>query len=120
MWVTALLAHRSSGQGPFPAGGHLERPARIRPTGQGFVIWIVDRWRKKAIQTAHSAEELTDFRGMFERGEITEEEYVKLRTRVSGRMKQEPVSPTAAPPTTTAGPAAPSGDSTPQNPPPPA
>ena len=48
------------------------------------VIWLVDRWRKKAtVDAPDSAEELTDFRGMYERGEITEEEYVKLRDRVA-------------------------------------
>jgi hypothetical protein len=80
-----------------------------------LVIWLVDRWRKKATQTGHTAEELTDFRAMYERGEITEEEYAKLRVRVSGRVKQPPApAPGPAPP-----PAA--GEGTPpQNPPPPA
>ena len=82
-----------------------------------FVIWLVDRWRKQSTKTTNSAEELTDFRGMYERGEITEEEYVRLRNRVSGRMKQAPAAP-AAP---TATPPAPSPTETPpQNPPPPA
>jgi hypothetical protein len=79
-----------------------------------IVIWLVDRWRKKAAQSRHSAEELTDYRGMYERGEITEEEYAKLRTRVSGRVKQPPVAPS------TTAPAPPAEGPPPQNPPPPA
>ena len=64
-----------------------------------IVIWLVDRWRKKAARIRNSAEELTDYRGMYERGEITEEEYAKLRTRVSGRVKQSPPAPGSAAPT---------------------
>jgi len=79
-----------------------------------LVIWTVDRWRKKATRTANSAEELTDFRAMYERGEITEEEYGKLRIRVSGRVKQPPAAGPGPPP------AAPGGEMPPQNPPPPA
>jgi hypothetical protein len=80
-----------------------------------IVIWLVDRWRKRAAQSRHSAEELTDYRGMYERGEITEEEYAKLRTRVSGRVKQpSPVASTTAPTPPT------EGTLPPQNPPPPA
>jgi hypothetical protein len=82
-----------------------------------LVIWLVDRWRKRATSTSsNSAEELTEFRGMLERGEITDEEYAKLRTRVSGRMKQPAPAPTAAPGQAAAPPAEPP----PQNPPPPA
>jgi hypothetical protein len=85
-----------------------------------LVIWLVDRWRKKAATTANSAEELTDYRGMLDRGEITEEEYAKLRTRVSGRMKQAPPAPTATPGPAATPPAAPQVEQPPQNPPPPA
>ncbi len=53
-----------------------------------FVLHLVDRWRKKnAAATVNPADELTDFRQMFERGEITEEEYTRLRNRVAQRMK---------------------------------
>ena len=97
--------------------------------GGALVIWLVDRWRKKATATTtNTAEELTDFRGMYERGEITEEEYVRLRNKVSGRMKEalSPASPASpmshtgpAPngPTATP-PAAPPMEGPPQNPPP--
>jgi hypothetical protein len=81
-----------------------------------FVVWMVDRWRKRSSQTSDAAGELTDFRGMYERGEITEDEYVKLRNKVASRMKPPPA--TTDPP---AGPAAASPDpGNPPNPSPPA
>lgn len=59
-----------------------------------FVIWLVERWRKKATAPVDATEELSDFRGMLQRGEITEDEYAKLRTGVAKRVKdatQKPV-----------------------------
>jgi hypothetical protein len=55
-----------------------------------FFVWLVDRWRKKAVVRPDAREELTDFRAMYENGEITEEEYVRLRERVSERVKYTP------------------------------
>jgi hypothetical protein len=57
-----------------------------------FFVWLVDRWRKKsAVGSGSDAkEELTDFRAMYESGEITQDEYVRLRERVSERVKQTP------------------------------
>jgi hypothetical protein len=53
-----------------------------------FVLHLLDRWRKKtAAGVTNPADELTDFRRMFEHGEITEEEYARLRTRVAQRVK---------------------------------
>ena len=104
MWVLTLLA-----QAERPEKDPFRQPEIIWGTAGlvaallagAFAVWVVDRWRKRSTQTRESAEELTDFRGMFERGEITEEEYAKLRTRVANRMKRPPPSPpggTDAPP----------------------
>lgn len=59
----------------------------------GAAIWITDRWRKRAARGARAAlgSELTDFRGMLERGEITEDEYAKLRTKVAGKVAGKPI-----------------------------
>ena len=55
------------------------------------VIYLVDKWRKQAAMADREAGlELTDFRAMYERGEITEVEYNKLRLRVAGRVKNTP------------------------------
>ncbi|QDU18207.1 SHOCT domain-containing protein [Urbifossiella limnaea] len=55
----------------------------------GVVIYFVDRWRKSGLApgTADGAAELTGFRGMLERGEITEEEYARLRQKAAARLK---------------------------------
>ena len=117
MWILTLLAQAGrADKDPF------RQPEVIWGTAGlavallvgAIVIWLVDRWRKKAAQIRNSAEELTDYRGMYERGEITEEEYAKLRTRVSGRVKQPPAAPSTTAPTP------PTEGTPPQNPPPPA
>lgn len=83
-------------------------------------ITLVDRWRKRQAlaETAESGEELTGFRAMYERGEITEAEYARLRQKVAGRVKAaapatpaatagDPTSPTPLPAMPTPPPAAP-------------
>jgi hypothetical protein len=81
-----------------------------------LVVWFVDRWRKRITSDDRAAgEELTSFRAMYERGEITEEEYNRLRTKVATRVKPkpaaaggqapatEPTAPAATDPTTAGG-----------------
>jgi hypothetical protein len=69
------------------------------------VVWAVDRWRKRITSDAgRSGEELTSFRAMYERGEITEEEYNKVRNKVATRVKTAPAAP--AGPGAAGGPAA--------------
>jgi hypothetical protein len=61
-----------------------------------LLVYMADRWRKKsAAQGVDTSQELTGFRKMFERGEITEEEYTKLRDRVAKRVKAPPPAPAA-------------------------
>ena len=102
---------------PRPAGSPWDRPELLYATlgiaaallAGGVVLYFVDRWRKRGTNpTADGAVELTGFRGMLERGEITEEEYQRLRQKVASRMKapppaaaaSAPTSPMAADPTT--------------------
>ncbi|GIW84362.1 MAG: SHOCT domain-containing protein [Thermogemmata sp.] len=51
-----------------------------------FIIWLVDRWRKRLGQQQAAFDELTEYRQMLENGEITEEEYQRLRAKVSRRI----------------------------------
>jgi hypothetical protein len=117
MWSLSLLAQAErANRDPFRQPEIIWATAGIAVAllVGALVIWLVDRWRKRSGLPVNTAGELTDFRGMYERGEITEEEYAKLRTRVSGRMKQAPVAPAATQPNPAA------NGAPPQNPPPPA
>ena len=58
-----------------------------------LVIWLVDKWRKKAAAPQDATEELTGFRGMLQRGEITEEEYARLRNKVAARVREAAAKP---------------------------
>jgi len=59
-------------------------------------ILFVDRWRRSAaLVEREPGQELTDFRAMFERGEISKEEYEKLRLKVAIRVKPGETAPAA-------------------------
>jgi hypothetical protein len=58
-----------------------------------LVIYAVDKWRKRAAAGRTEADamaELSDFRAMYENGEITDAEYAELRRRVADRAKKAP------------------------------
>lgn len=65
-------------------------------------IMYAERWKKRAIHSVdvQSADDLAEFRELFEKGEITEEEYDKIRQRTAQRMKHDlglaPASPPAS------------------------
>ena len=54
-----------------------------------FIIWLVDRWRKRLGQQPAPVDELSEYRQMLEQGEITEEEYQRLRAKVSRRISRD-------------------------------
>ena len=55
-----------------------------------FLLLFIDRWRKRQFRTAdESTESLTSFRAMYERGELSEEEYQRVRARVAAKVKHE-------------------------------
>jgi hypothetical protein len=54
------------------------------------VIYFVDRWRKKADRTQAPAEdELTHYRVLYERGELSPEEFDRLKLLLGGRLRKE-------------------------------
>jgi uncharacterized membrane protein len=70
-----------------------------------FVIWLVDRWRKRnRDERLSSGDQLSEFRQLYEDGELSAEEYARVRGLLTGRMMQElekaapPEAPEAAPP----------------------
>jgi len=96
-----LLAQQKAAGSPF------ERPELVWGSvglaaalfAGAVAIFLVDRWRKRdAITSRQEGLELTDFRGMLERGEISKEEYEKLRLKVAGRVKAVEPAPTDTPP----------------------
>jgi hypothetical protein len=63
------------------------------------VFSMLEKWRKRALgdKQEDMAGELTDFRGMHERGEITDEEYARLREKVAARVVAPKPPPGPAP-----------------------
>lgn len=54
------------------------------------VIYAVDQWRKRAAAgptASDTSDALTEYRALYESGEITEEEYAKLRDKVAAKVK---------------------------------
>jgi hypothetical protein len=81
-----------------------------------LIIWSVDRWRKRLTSKPIYDDELSEYRQLLERGEITEEEYERLRAKVSQRLRSH-LGMTTAPPTTTTPRNDPPGPITPPQPP---
>jgi uncharacterized membrane protein len=72
------------------------------------VAWL-ERWRKRPEQDKMSAsDQLARFRELYERGELSPEEFARIRTLLGDRLKEELDLPTAAP----------ESDSPPEPPPP--
>lgn len=95
-----LLAQQKAAGSPFDRPDFLWGMAGLAAAlvAGAIAIVLVDRWRKRAAMTDLLAgEELTDYRGMLERGEISKEEYEKLRLKVAKRVKPEDAAPAAAP-----------------------
>jgi hypothetical protein len=68
-----------------------------------LVIWLVDRWRKRSPRVPSSGDQLTHFRRLYEQGEISAEEFARIRGLLTERLIQElaapsPSSEPAAPP----------------------
>lgn len=103
-----------------------ETGAAVKPGGvqglvkdQGFIVWSMllaglllvaavifmffDRWRKRPTgETARDAAfSMSNFRQMYENGELTEAEYERIKLKMAAKMKEKlGVSPTPPPPPT--------------------
>jgi uncharacterized membrane protein YcjF (UPF0283 family) len=54
------------------------------------VIAFVDRWRKRAASDQYTAnEEMASYRAMYEAGELTAEEYARLKGKMRDKLKRE-------------------------------
>ena len=57
-----------------------------------IVVFIIDRWRKRTATNEgkfSTTLQLTDYREMFENGEITHGEYERIRNKLAAQMKKE-------------------------------
>lgn len=73
--------------------------------GGAVVLYFTDIWRKRQFDDGrNSTESMTSFRALYERGELTESEYQKIRDKMAARMKRE-VGLTPLPPPASADPA---------------
>ena len=62
-----------------------------------LIIYLADRWRKRPVQERLSAnEQLSLYRELYERGELTQEEYDRIRAKLGKHLRQELAPP--APP----------------------
>ena len=76
------------------------------------LITLVDRWRKRAAEPPGTAnEQLAEFRSLYERGELSQEEFERIRARLQEQLRRElevqsggPQPPPSAPPTAPAQP----------------
>jgi hypothetical protein len=67
-----------------------------------LVIAFVDRWRKRRSDRLSPGEQLSHFRSLYEKGELSREEFERIRTLLGGRLREEldlpPAKPSAEPP----------------------
>jgi hypothetical protein len=69
-----------------------------------LVIYIVDRWRKRAAaarDTPASGDQLSHFRSLYERGEMSREEFEQVKALLAGQLRKEmnvPAPPAPPPP----------------------
>jgi hypothetical protein len=122
MWVWVLFAQAEE------KGDPLRRPEMIIAIfalaaalllGAGVIYWV-DKWRKRsgaATTEGGGVNVLTDYRDMYEHGEITEAEYAELRRRVAEKVKAPSPGPTGGMGPTSAGAGAQSGERPTVNPP---
>ncbi len=55
-----------------------------------LVIYFVDRWRKRADRvTLAPGDQLSHFRSLYERGEMTPEEFERVKGLLTGQMRKE-------------------------------
>jgi hypothetical protein len=68
------------------------------------VLYFVDRWRKRSAAPSDAAgagDELSHFRSLYERGQMSREEFEQVKALLAGRLRQEmnvPAPPAASQP----------------------
>ncbi len=64
-----------------------------------LVIYLVDRWRKQTAPPTDSAaaDQLSHFRELYEKGQISREEYERVRALLAGQLRRDFQVPAPAP-----------------------
>jgi len=71
-----------------------------------LLLALIDRWRKRQMSDAtHSSESLTSYRQLYENGELSQEEYDKIRARMAIKMRERGKSKESSQPSSPAPPA---------------
>jgi hypothetical protein len=106
MVLTILQAAPAKGPPPKVAPGELLWAA-LPLIGillvAALVIYFVDRWRKRAAAAEDkeaSSDQLSHFRSLYERGEMSHDEYESVKALLAGQLRRQmnvPVPPTPAP-----------------------
>jgi hypothetical protein len=64
-----------------------------------LIIWWVDRWRKRsATGPKSSGDQMTHFRELYDKGELSAEEYQQIRGLLGQRLRRDLEVPPAPPP----------------------
>ncbi len=61
-----------------------------------LVLALVDRWRKRQNDAVTPHEQLTSFRVLYERGELSEQEYQRVKAKLAPKLKPAVVTPPPA------------------------
>ncbi|HZT82116.1 MAG TPA: SHOCT domain-containing protein [Gemmataceae bacterium] len=72
--------------------------------GALVILWV-DRWRKQPVEDRLTpSDQLAQFRSLYERGELSAEEFERLRAHLGGQLRKELEAAPEAPPARPNGP----------------
>lgn|SRR5262249_38163190 len=85
--------------GTFAAGPWFQDPRVLYYTAAlagslllgGIILALVDRWRKRQMNlTRNLQDELASYKALYQRGELSAEEYQRVRGRLADQLKAKP------------------------------
>jgi hypothetical protein len=64
-----------------------------------IAVAVLDRWRKRAVPPTFDAnDQLAQFRELYDKGELSEQEFERIRERLGGKIREDLGVPAAAAP----------------------
>lgn len=55
----------------------------------GLILTVVNRWRKGLTQEDATGDQMASFRELYERGELSQDEYERIKGRLGQRLRSE-------------------------------